>query len=112
MRQAVDNLFANVREHTPAGAAAHLALDASDSQVILTIEDTGPGIPESEQVKVFDRFIRAGTRRAGDRGGAGLGLAITRSIVTAHDGTISVRSARPHGSIFEIRLPRMAPTLG
>ncbi len=112
LRQAVDNLFANVREHTSADASVHLTLSASSVQVILTVEDTGPGIPESEQDRVFDRFTRTGTTRAGDTGGAGLGLAITRSIITAHDGTISVRSARPHGSIFEIHLPLIAPTLG
>jgi two-component system, OmpR family, sensor kinase len=112
LRQVVDNLLANVREHTPADASAHLALDATDTQVILSVEDTGPGIPESEQDRIFDRFFRTDAQRSSERGGAGLGLAITKSIVTAHGGEISVRSARPHGSIFEIRLPRIAPTLG
>ncbi len=112
LRQAVDNLLANVREHTPADASVHLALSASDTQVILTVEDTGPGIPESEQEKIFDRFFRTEAQRSSERGGSGLGLAITRSIIEAHGGEISVRSARPRGTIFEIRLPRIAPTLG
>jgi two-component system OmpR family sensor kinase len=108
LRQALDNLLANVRQHTPAGAPALLSLSAIDNQVVLTVEDTGPGVPDSERERIFDRFFRPDTRRGRERGGAGLGLAIVRSIITAHGGEISVRPARPHGSIFEIRLPRIA----
>ena len=109
LRQALDNLLANVREHTPVSASVHLGLRASDTHVIVTVEDTGPGIPEAEREKIFERFFRTDGRRGREYGGAGLGLAITRSIVASHGGEISVRSARPHGSIFEIRLPRQVP---
>jgi two-component system OmpR family sensor kinase len=54
---------------------------------------------------VFGRFARPDAARGADHGGAGLGLAIVRSIVTAHGGAISVRAAQPHGSVFEVRLP-------
>ncbi len=108
LRQALDNLLANIREHTPPGAPAFLSLSAAGDQVVLTVEDTGPGVPEADRERVFDRFFRPDTQRDGSQSGAGLGLAIVRSIVTAHDGEISVRPARPHGSIFEIRLPRIA----
>jgi signal transduction histidine kinase len=54
---------------------------------------------------VFGRFSRPDPARAREQGGAGLGLAIVRSIVTAHGGSISIRSAQPHGAIFEVRLP-------
>lgn len=80
--------------------------------MVLTVEDTGPGFPEWERDRIFDRYVRPDTQRGRDRGGAGRGLAIVRSIVTAHGGEISVRPARPHGSIFEIRLPRIARTPG
>ena len=108
LRQALDNLLANVREHTPAGSPALLSLRADDNQVVLTVEDTGPGVPDSERERIFDRFFRPDSQRGREGGGAGLGLAIVRAIVTAHGGEISVRPARPHGSIFEIRLPRIA----
>ena len=112
LRQAIDNLLANAREHTPAGAPVHLSVMSTTTQVILSVEDSGPGIPESEQGRIFDRFFRNGRQRSRADGGSGLGLAITRSIIEAHGGEISVRSARPHGSVFEIRLPRVEPTLG
>ncbi|MDP9222624.1 MAG: HAMP domain-containing histidine kinase [Actinomycetota bacterium] len=112
LRQVLDNLFANVRQHTPAGSPAFVGLRAEASDVVLTIEDSGPGVPESERELVFDRFVRPDSQRGRDNGGAGLGLAIARAIVNAHGGEISVRAARPHGSIFEVRLPRLAATLG
>ncbi len=108
LRQALDNLLANVREHTPAGSQALVIVGAVDNQVVLTVEDTGPGVPESEREQIFDRFFRSDTNGGHERSGAGLGLAIVRSIITAHGGEISVRPAQPHGSIFEIRLPRIA----
>ena len=108
LRQALDNLLRNVPEHTPGEAPAHVSLSAAGSEVILTVVDTGPGVPDSERERIFDRFFGPGTQRARERGGAGLGLAIVRSIVTAHGGSIGVRPAKPHGSIFEIRLPRAA----
>jgi two-component system OmpR family sensor kinase len=107
LRQALDNLLANVRRHTPAGAPALLSVSAVDNEVVLTVEDTGPGVPEPERERIFDRFFRLDTRRGRERDGAGLGLAIVRSIVAAHGGEISVRPARPHGAVFEVRLPRI-----
>jgi signal transduction histidine kinase len=74
-------------------------------QVILTVEDTGPGIAGADRELVFGRFARPDAARGREQGGAGLGLSIARSIVTAHGGVISVRSANPHGAIFEVRLP-------
>jgi two-component system, OmpR family, sensor kinase len=108
LRQVLDNLLANVRQHTPAGAPVLIVLDAEDEQVVLTVEDSGPGVPAADSELVFDRFSRLDVARGRERGGAGLGLAIVRAIVTAHGGEISVRAARPHGAIFEIRLPRLA----
>jgi len=108
LRQALDNLLANVRAHTPPGAPAYLSVSADRDEVVLTVEDSGPGVPESERERIFDRFFRPDTQRHREQGGAGLGLAIVRSIVAAHGGEVGVRPAQPHGSIFEIRLPRVA----
>jgi two-component system OmpR family sensor kinase len=105
LRQVIDNLLANVREHTPADAPAYVSLRAEDDEVVLTVEDAGPGIPAADRELVFGRFARPDAAHGADHGGAGLGLAIVRSIVTAHGGAISVRAAQPHGSVFEVRLP-------
>jgi two-component system OmpR family sensor kinase len=99
LRQVIDNLLANVRRHTPVDAPAYVSLRRDGDHVVLTVEDTGPGIAAAEREAVFGRF------RGGQDGGTGLGLAIVRAIVTAHGGAISVRSAQPHGSVFEVRLP-------
>ena len=107
-RSVLDNLLANIRRHTPAGAAAYLSLRSEGAEVVLTVEDTGPGIPTAERERVFDRFFRPDGPRDRRRGGAGLGLAIVRSIVTAHGGTIDLQQAHPHGAVFVIRLPTFA----
>jgi two-component system OmpR family sensor kinase len=105
LRQVIDNLLSNVRQHTPVAAAAYVSLRPAGDQVILTVEDKGPGIADADRELVFGRFARPDAARAREQGGAGLGLAIVRSIVTAHGGVISVRTAHPQGSIFEVRLP-------
>jgi two-component system OmpR family sensor kinase len=105
LRQVIDNLLANVREHTPPEASAYVSMRREGDQVILTVEDTGPGIAGTDRELVFGRFARQDTGRGREQGGTGLGLAIVRSLVTAHGGVISLRPAHPHGSIFEVRLP-------
>jgi two-component system OmpR family sensor kinase len=101
----IDNLLANVRQHTPADAPAYVSLRPAGDEVILTVEDTGAGIADGDRELVFGRFARPDGVRGREQEGAGLGLAIVRSIVTAHGGAISIRSAQPHGTIFEVRLP-------
>jgi two-component system OmpR family sensor kinase len=105
LRQVLDNLLANVRRHTPRGAPVYLSLRPAGEELVLTVEDTGPGIPFADREVVFGRFSRPDVARGREQGGAGLGLAIVRSIVTAHGGSIAIRSAHPHGAIFEVRLP-------
>ncbi len=105
LRQVIDNLLANVRRHTPPDTRAFVSLRAAGDQVIVTVEDTGPGIAFADRELVFGRFSRPDAARGREQGGAGLGLAIVRSIVAAHGGSISIRSAHPHGAIFEVRLP-------
>jgi two-component system OmpR family sensor kinase len=105
LRQVLDNLLANVREHTPPGAPAYVSLRTEGGWAVLAVEDSGPGVSAEERELVFDRFFRPDVSRGREFGGAGLGLAIARSIVVAHGGEIAARPARPHGSVFEIRLP-------
>jgi signal transduction histidine kinase len=72
---------------------------------VLSVADTGIGIPAADQEQIFERFFRteAATRRMIP--GSGLGLTISRAIVDAHQGTITVRSDEDHGSTFTVRLP-------
>jgi signal transduction histidine kinase len=86
--------------------AVHEAGDA----VELIVEDDGPGIPEDQRQRVFDRFVRLDEARARDAGGSGLGLAIVREIVTAHGGTVAVSSSGLGGARVVVRLP--APVTG
>ncbi|RLB39671.1 MAG: histidine kinase, partial [Deltaproteobacteria bacterium] len=88
----------------PSGLGAAL-FAASRPAVVLTVRDTGMGIPEENLARIFDAFyqIDAGTTRA--HGGAGLGLSIVKQLVDGHNGTIEVASALGEGTIFTVRLP-------
>ena len=98
-----DNLISNALRHTERGGRISLGAKADADCVRFTIEDTGHGIPAEHLGRVFDRFFRApGSKRPG---GAGLGLAIVREIVTAHGGQIDVRSQVGVGTEFTFTLP-------
>jgi two-component system sensor histidine kinase SenX3 len=76
--------------------------------VVITVKDSGVGIPEEEQSKVFERFYRVDKARSRAQGGAGLGLAIAQWIVTQHGGSIGVQSCPGDGSTFRVELPMIA----
>jgi signal transduction histidine kinase len=82
-----------------------LAAAAVDGAVVFTVTDEGPGIPDEEADRVFERFYRADAARDGTAGGAGLGLAIARWIVDLHGGDIRAEPNRPHGCAIVVRLP-------
>ncbi|MFM8436184.1 MAG: sensor histidine kinase [Planctomycetia bacterium] len=109
LRQLCSNLLDNAIRFTPPGGrvALRLAGDPSQRQAVFTVEDTGRGIDEHLLPRVFDRFFQADAAR--DRGdsqrGGGLGLAICKSIIDRHGGTISVESRHRAGSQFTVRLP-------
>jgi signal transduction histidine kinase len=96
----------NAIKFTPAGGRISLTVTTRDTEVELGVEDTGPGIPEADRARVFDRFFR-GSRPSGQ--GAGLGLAIARALVEAHGGHIDVAGAASGGARFFFTLPRTAP---
>ncbi|MGR6914954.1 sensor histidine kinase [[Actinomadura] parvosata] len=105
LRQVVSNLVGNAVTHTPAGTPVRVGVGTDGGEAVLVIADEGPGLAPEEASRVFDRFYRADGSRARATGGAGLGLAIVRSIVAAHGGRVELRSAPGRGAAFEIRLP-------
>lgn len=107
LHQAIANLLANARVHTPSGTHVAVALGVLDGQAIVTVTDDGPGIPAEVQPVLFERFARADTSRSRATGSTGLGLAITAAIVRAHDGIVDAVS-QPGQTVFRIRLP-LAP---
>ncbi|UBU11983.1 sensor histidine kinase [Nonomuraea gerenzanensis] len=109
LRQVVSNLVGNAVTHTPAGTPVRIGVGTDGGEAVLVIADEGPGLGPEEAARVFDRFYRADGSRARATGGAGLGLAIVRSIVAAHGGRVELRSAPGAGAAFEIRLPAAAP---
>ena len=105
LRRALANLLSNAIRHTPAGGSIRVGIEATDDGTMLAIENSGEPIPPEHLSRIFDRFYRADPSRHRSNEGAGLGLAITRSIVQAHGGEISARSTAD-GVRFEIRLGR------
>ena len=105
LRRAVLNLVENAIKYTPPGGRVELGLATADRSAAIVVRDTGVGMDPAEAARVFEPFVRLDEARARDTGGAGLGLAIVRSIVLAHGGTLAVESAPGAGSTFTIRLP-------
>ena len=104
IRQMMDNLVGNAIKYTPAEGSVHVKMSMQDHQIILKIEDTGPGIPPEEQSRVFEKFFRA-TNAPEQVEGSGLGLAIVKSIVESHQGRVWVESIVGKGSSFIVILP-------
>lgn len=105
LRRALLNLVENAVKYTPRGGKVEIGLARADGVAEVTVADTGIGIEPAEIERIFEPFHRLEAARAHDTGGAGLGLAIARSIVIAHGGTITVESAPGAGSRFTVRLP-------
>ena len=104
LRQAIVMLLDNAFKYTAEGGTIALRLDREDRQILLSIEDDGPGIPPEEIGAVFGRFYRATNVRE-KVPGSGLGLAIVQSIVQRHDGSVELKNRSPHGLSVTLRLP-------
>lgn len=103
--QVLANLLDNAIKHTPDGGEIRVPAFREGDRVCIRVADTGAGIPEAEQARVFERFYRVDKARSRALGGTGLGLAIAREVVEAHGGTIAVESAPGKGSAFLVALP-------
>ena len=99
------NLIYNSIKFTPAGGRVFVDLHRQDGHVQFRIADTGPGISEADQARIFERFFKADKSRNRSRGGSGLGLAIAKKIVELHQGAISVQSELGAGATFTVLLP-------
>lgn len=103
LRELVTNLVDNALRHIPEGGSVAVRLASSNAAILLVVEDNGPGIPEADRERVFERFHRLAPSTVE---GTGLGLAIVKEIVAAHDGTIALMETQPPpGLRVEVRLP-------
>ncbi|GAA1994393.1 HAMP domain-containing sensor histidine kinase [Amycolatopsis minnesotensis] len=110
-RQVTANLITNALRATAPDGMVKLRVSIDGGDALLQVADTGHGISREDLPHVFDRFWRADSARSRHTGGRGLGLAITREIVTAHEGTITVASAPGVGTVFTVRIPLAAEGL-
>jgi len=101
----ISNIVENGIKYTPRAGTVRVIVDSDHQSAIITIQDTGIGIPEEEHDKIFNRFYRVDKTRDRETGGTGLGLAIARATVLLHNGSIRVSSNAEEGSVFVIRLP-------
>ncbi len=105
LKQVVVNLFDNAVKYTPSGGAIKLAVSANTGHAVLEVTDNGAGIPAEAIPRIFERFFRVDKARSRERGGAGLGLSIVKSICTAHHGVVRASSVPGQGSCFRVELP-------
>ena len=103
--EVVDNLVSNAVKYTPAGGLVAVSVACVDDVAVLSVADTGQGVPPDERDLIFDKFVRGGLVEHQSAPGLGLGLFITREIVHSHDGQITVDERPGGGARFVVRLP-------
>jgi heavy metal sensor kinase len=109
LRQVVINLLDNALKYTPEGGRVGVGVETKGGNALVTVRDTGIGIPAEHLPHVFERFYRVDKARSREQGGTGLGLSISKSIVTAHGGGIELTSAPGEGTTCVIALPLAGP---
>jgi signal transduction histidine kinase len=105
LRQVFLNVVDNAIKYTPPGGAVAVRAHAKEGQAVVTVLDTGVGIPPEHLPRVFDRFYRVDKARSREQGGTGLGLSIARSIIAAHGGRIELTSSPGQGTTCTVSLP-------
>ena len=103
--QVIINIVDNAIKYTPPGSDIEISWERQGRFAALSVADNGPGIPDSAKPRVFDMFYSASNRIADSRRSMGLGLALCKSIITAHGGEITVADHAPHGTVFTFTIP-------
>lgn len=108
LTQVLSNLIGNAIRHTPDDATITVRIGTDDTDALMSVTDTGPGLSEQDKARVFERFYRADAsrQRTESSAGSGLGLSIVAALVAAHGGTVGVDSEPGQGATFWVRLPR------
>jgi heavy metal sensor kinase len=110
LRRAFLNLVDNAIKYAPEQTSITIRLyRAPDQGTVIDVLDHGPGIPDSDKERIFDRFYRLDNGRSRDKGGTGLGLSITKAALEAHGGTITLLDAPAGGCLFRVRFPAVPP---
>jgi len=99
------NLIENASNYSPEGATIEVAARRTDGLIAITLADRGPGVPEADLPRIFERFYRVDRSRTRDPGGTGLGLSIVRHLVELHGGRVSAANRPGGGAVFTVRLP-------
>jgi two-component system OmpR family sensor kinase len=106
IHQAVQNLLANARTHTPAQTQITVAIQTHETETTISVTDNGPGLAPDLQEKIFERFFRADPSRVRSSGeGSGLGLSIVDAVMLAHGGSVTLESELGKGSTFTLHFP-------
>ena len=104
--QMVYNLAANAIAYNKEAGRVRIALRAEDDQVVLSVSDEGPGVPEALRERVFERFFRVDASRSRETGGTGLGLAIVKHAAESLGGSVAIQDGDLGGAEFVVRMPR------
>jgi signal transduction histidine kinase len=105
LAEVLQNLLDNAIQYTPSGGQIMVSASAENGEVTVTVSDTGIGIPQVDQPRIFERFYRVDVARSREVGGTGLGLSIAKHLVEAHGGRIWVESEIGQGSQFHFTVP-------
>jgi two-component system phosphate regulon sensor histidine kinase PhoR len=108
LHDAFRNLLENASNYAPEGTTIELASRRHENRLVITVTDEGPGIPEADQQRVFERFYRVDKARSRDRrdpGGTGLGLAIVKHLIELHGGKVSAANGHERGAVLTVELP-------
>ena len=105
LNQLFTNLFENSLRYTDAGGRLDISLGVSGEKAVIEFQDSAPGVPEQELGRLFERLYRVEGSRSRTSGGAGLGLAICKNIVEAHEGMISAQASPLGGLLISMSLP-------